>query len=95
MLLLKFIIIVLSIQLSKYLFSNFRAFANHFQVEVHQLLVALGKASNWEVGRQVDSMGDCYFDAFLAQLEDPRIRKTIHPLLLRGITTPQGSIISF
>ena len=54
--------------------------------------MTLGRASNWEVGREVDSMGDCYFDAFLAQLEDQRIRKTIDPLLLRGITTPQGFI---
>ena len=38
----------------------------------------------------MDAMGDCYFDAFLAQLQDPRIRMTIDPVLLRGITTPQG-----
>ena len=52
--------------------------------------MALGRAPNWEVGREVDAMGDCYFDAFLAQLQDPRIRMTIDPVLLRGITTPQG-----
>jgi len=70
---------------------HFRTFANRYQFEIHHLLVALGWASNWEVGRKVDDEGDCGFDAILAQLEDRRIGSTIDPIRLRGITTPQGS----
>ena len=73
----------------------FRTFANHFQVEVHNLLVALGLSGTWKVGRKVEGYGDCGFDALLAQLEDPRIRATIDPILLRDITSIQGLYITF
>ena len=65
--------------------------ANNFQVEVHYLLARLGLTSRLKVGRKVDTYGDCGFDALLAQFEDGRMRATIDPALLRGITTPQGS----
>ena len=76
----------------QYCLLHFRTFANQYQIEVHELLVALGWASEWEVGRKVDAAGDCGFDAFLAQLEDQRISSTINPDNLRGITNPQGSL---
>ena len=72
---------------------HFRTFANHLQVEVHKLLVALGLIGKYEVGRRVDNEGDCCFDAILAQLEDPRIRITLDPIFTTGttrITTVQG-----
>ena len=64
--------------------------ANNYQVEVHNLLVALGLETKLRVGRRVDAKGDCGFDDLLAQFEDKRISSTIEPLLLHGITTPQG-----
>ena len=60
------------------------------QVEVHNLLAALGLTESYRVGREVHGFGDCGFDALLAQLEDPRIRATIDPIILRGITSIQG-----
>ena len=69
----------------------FRIFANHLQVEVHKLLVALGRDKTYEVGRKVDASGDCCFDALLAQIKDPRIRATLLPIFDR-ITTIQGSL---
>ena len=60
------------------------------QAEVHNLLAALGLTGSYRVGREVEGLGDCGFDALLAQLEDPRIRATIDPIILRGITSIQG-----
>ena len=73
----------------------FRTLANHWQVEAHNLLVASGLARKYKVGRRVDDTGDCGFDALLAQLEDPRIRATIDPIVWRGITSIQGSYFTF
>ena len=68
-------------------FQYFRTLANHHQVAVNSLLIELGLPL--ELGRRVDDTGDCYFDALLAQLQDPRIKATIHPMF-REITTIQG-----
>ena len=67
----------------------FRTFANQLQVEVHKLLVVLGFTGELKVGREVNARGDCLFDSFLAQFEDPRIGPTIHPIF-RDIKTIQG-----
>ena len=60
------------------------------QVEVHNLLAALGLTGSYRVGREVKGFGDCGFDALLAQLEDPRIRATIEPIILTDINSIQG-----
>ena len=57
--------------------------------------MASGLARKYKVGRRVDDTGDCGFDALLAQLEDPRIRATIDPIVWRGITSIQGSYFTF
>ena len=70
-----------------YLHYHFSTLANHYQVEVDSLRRALGLPL--ELGRRVDGTGDCFFDAILAQLQDPRIKATIHPMFWE-IKTIQG-----